>query len=67
MHFRDPGLIPGLGRSPAEGNGNLLQYSYLGNPMGRGALQAIHSSWGCKELDMTEQLQQQQYVKTLVF
>ena len=29
--------IPGLGRSPREGNGNPLQYSYLGNPMDRGA------------------------------
>ena len=27
------GLIPGLKRSPGEGNGNPLQYSYLGNPM----------------------------------
>ena len=33
----DPGLIPGLGRSPGEGNGNPLQYSYLGNLMDRGA------------------------------
>ena len=32
-----PGLIPGLGRSPGEGNGNLLQYSCLENPMDRGA------------------------------
>ena len=32
----DPGLIPGLGRSPGEGNGNTLQYSCLGNPMDRG-------------------------------
>ena len=32
----DPGLIPGLGRSPGEGNGNQLQYSCLGNPMDRG-------------------------------
>ena len=30
-------LIPGLGRSPGEGNGNLLQYSYLKNLMDRGA------------------------------
>ena len=36
----DPGLIPGLGRSPGEGNGNPLQYSSLKNPMGRGAWQA---------------------------
>ena len=34
---RDAGSIPGSGRSPGEGNGNLLQYSYLGNPMDRGA------------------------------
>ena len=31
----DPGSIPGLGRSPGEGNGNPLQYSYLENPMDR--------------------------------
>ena len=30
------GLIPRLGRSPGEGNGNPLQYSCLGNPMDRG-------------------------------
>jgi len=35
----DMGLIPGSGRSPAEGNGNPLQYSFLGNPIGRGACQ----------------------------
>ena len=35
----DPGLIPGSGRSPGEGNGNLLQYSFLRNPMDRGAWQ----------------------------
>ena len=33
----DPGSIPGLGRSPGEGNGNPLQYFYLENPMDRGA------------------------------
>ena len=32
----DLGLIPGSGRSPGEGNGNWLQYSYLENPMDRG-------------------------------
>ena len=35
----DTGLIPGLGRSPGGGNGNLLQYSCLENPMDRGAWQ----------------------------
>ena len=39
----DMGLIPGWGRSPEGGNGNLLQYSFLGNPMDRGAWRAtIH-------------------------
>ena len=33
----DPGLIPGLGRSPGECNGNPLQYYCLENPMDRGA------------------------------
>ena len=33
----DPGSIPGLGRSPGEGNGNPLQYSCLENSMDRGA------------------------------
>ena len=32
----DLGLIPGLGRSPGEGNGSPLQYSCLGNPMDAG-------------------------------
>ena len=32
----DPGSIPGLGRSPGEGNGNPLQYSCLGNFVKRG-------------------------------
>ena len=32
----DAGLIPGLRRSPGDGNGNPLQYSCLGNPVDRG-------------------------------
>ena len=36
----DLGSIPGLGRSPREGNGNPLQYSRLENSMDRGAWQA---------------------------
>ena len=38
--IRDTGLIPGLGRSPGEGNGNPLQSSCLENPMDRGVWQA---------------------------
>ena len=34
------GWIPGLGKSPGEGNGNPLQYPCLGNPMDGGAWQA---------------------------
>ena len=36
----DPGSIPGLGRSPGEGNDSPLQYSCLENPMDRGAWRA---------------------------
>ena len=35
--LRDSGLVPESGRSPGVGNGTLLQYSCLGNPMDRGA------------------------------
>ena len=38
---RDVGLIPGSGRSPEEGHGNPLQYSFLKNSKDRGAWQAI--------------------------
>ena len=37
---KDPGLIPGSGRSPGKGNGYPLQYSCLGNLMDRGAWRA---------------------------
>ena len=48
----DVGSVLGLGRSPGEGNGNLLQYSCLGNPMDRGAWWAtVHGV--AKELDRT--------------
>ena len=51
---RDAGLIPELGRFPGGGNGNLLQYSCLKNPMERGSWQlTVH---GVAVLDMTEQL-----------
>ena len=40
LQRRRQGLIPRSGRSPAEGNGNALQYSYLGNPMDREAWRA---------------------------
>ena len=40
-NIRDMGFIPGSGRSLGEGNGNPLQYSYLENPMDRGAWRGI--------------------------
>ena len=50
---KDPGSIPGSGRSPGGGNGNPLQYSCLENPMDRGAWQAtVHGV--TKESDATE-------------
>ena len=44
----DLGLIPGLGRSPGEGNDYPLQYSGLEN--------STNYTWSCKESDMTERL-----------
>ena len=50
--IRDTGSIPGLGRSPGGGHGNLLQYSCLENPLDRGAWRAtVHR---VAELDTTE-------------
>ena len=49
------GSIPGSGRSPGGGNGNLLRYSCLGNPRDRGARPATVCGV-TKESDMTEQL-----------
>ena len=51
---RDLGSIPGLGRSPGEGNSYLVQYSCLENPMDRGAwLATVHE---VAESDTAEQL-----------
>ena len=54
--IRDAGSIPGLGRSPGEGNGNPLQDSCLENPMDRGAWQGIvpRVSQSLTESDTTE-------------
>ena len=52
---RDTSSIPRSERAPGVGNGNLHQYSCLGNSMVRGTLQAtVHGV--TKELDMAEQL-----------
>ena len=51
--IRDVGSIPGLGRSPGEGNGNPLQYSCLENPQGQRSLVG-YSPWDHNESDTTE-------------
>ena len=52
-NIRDMGLIPGLERSPGEGNGNPLHYFYLENLLDRGAWQAtVHGA--AKSQDATE-------------
>ena len=50
-NVRDPGWIPGSGRSSRERNGNPLQYSYLENFMNKGDLWA--SPWDHKKLPTT--------------
>ena len=55
-HTGDTSSIPESRRSPRGGNGNLLQYSCLENPMDREACQAtvrLQPLWGSKESDKT--------------
>ena len=57
QEMQDEGSIPGSGRSPGEGHGNLLQHSCLENPIDRGVLQSIVH--GVSESDTTEQMRPQ--------
>ena len=61
--MEDLGLIPWWRRSSGGGHGNLLQYSCLENPEGQRSLEG-YSPWGCKKLDMTEQLSTTQNKKS---
>ena len=57
----DASSIPGLGRSPGEGNGNPLQYSYLGNLVNKGAWWAtVHGV--AKEIRHDSETEQQRYI-----
>ena len=58
----DLGSIPGLGRSPEEGNGNALQCSCLKNPHGLEG----YSPWGCNESDTTERLSTAQHISHIM-
>ena len=53
-NVEDPGLIPGSGRSPGEGNGYPLQYSCLENSMGREAWWAIVYGLTKSQTQMTD-------------
>ena len=59
---RDTSLVPGSGRSPGEGNGNLLQYSCLENPMDGGTWRA--AVYGITS-DTTVVTKQQQTLNTV--
>ena len=55
-------LIPGLGRSPGEGNGYSLQYSCLENPMDRGAWWATVHGVSRQVSDTTKQLMHKDHI-----
>jgi len=57
----DTSSIPGLGRSPGEGNGNPLQYSCLDNPHGQRSLVSYIVYGMAKELDKATKQQQQSF------
>ena len=49
-----------------EGNGNSLQDSCLGNSIGRGAWQTIHSPWGHEDSDTTEHTAHNEYTTDVI-
>ena len=53
----DPGLIPGSGRSPGEGNSNPFQYSCLENPMDGGAWWATVNGVAKSQTQLSDSLQ----------
>ena len=59
----DSGLIPGLGRSPGEGNGNPLQHSCLENCLDRGAWRATVCQTRLRTTQPTTQWQRMQILK----
>ena len=61
---RDRGSIPGLGRSPGLTSSKLLQCSWPGKVHGQRNLEG-YSSWGQKEVDMTEQLSRHTHITNI--
>ena len=64
--MRDVDSAPGFGRSPEEGNGNPLQYSFLlGKSHGQGGL-AGYSPRGCKRIghDLASKQQQLNFIES---
>ena len=60
----DMGSIPGLRRSPGEGNGNSLQHPCLGNPMDKRTWWATYNPHGCKSVSPDLATKQQQMIST---
>ena len=65
VDIRDAGSIPVSGRFPGKGNGNPLQYSYLGNPMDRGAWWATTHGI-TKSRDMAEHTHTHTHITTTI-
>ena len=61
----DPSSIPGLRRSPGEGNGYPLQYSYLENPTNREAWRATAHGVTQSQTQVGDRAQEQLYLLTL--
>ena len=61
----DPGSIPGLGKSPGEGNGDPIPVFLPGESHGQRSL-AGYSPWGLKELDTTERLHFQHWKHSIL-
>ena len=61
----DPSSIPGLRRSPGEGNGYPLQYSYLENPTDREAWQATAHGVTQSQTQVGDRAQEHLYLLTL--
>ena len=58
--------MPGSGRSPGKGNGSPLQYSYLGNPMDRGAWQATVNGLAKSQTGLSTNNNNKEYLRLVI-